>query len=191
MQVPWGEGRVTVLADTYFMTTDAIGDRDHAELVHRLALREPGTPVWIVVGDAWPSPWQLAQRHAWMILVSLGALLLAWLAAVVRRLGPLIPDTSVERRSLMEHVEASGRFLWRRGARAELLAAVRRALRDRIQQRHPGWMRLPKAELHRALAKRAGLRGADVARALEDPTEPGPERFEHAVRTLDRLSREL
>jgi hypothetical protein len=64
------------------------------------------------------------RRDAWPVLAAAALLLVLWLARIIPRFGPLVPDAPPVRRSLLEHVVASGRFLWSRGAGAELVEAV-------------------------------------------------------------------
>jgi len=187
-RVPLGEGRITALTDDVFMTRTHIGRYDHAELVYRLGM--PG-PVWFVTGDAWPGAFEVVWTHAWRILIAGAVLLVAWLVYASRRLGPLLPDPSSQRRRLMEHVEASGQFLWCHGARDELLEAERAALFERIRERHPGWIGLSPEELHARLEKGSGVSRDRIAHALSTPHVSSPEGFVSSVRLLQELATTL
>jgi hypothetical protein len=123
-----GEGRVTVLPTLSFLRNDNIGDYDHAELGWRLASMR--SPVVLYLRMQSPPFMEWARRDAWPVILAAGLLLLLWLGRIIPRFGPLEADPAPARRSLIEHVVASGRFLWSRGAGAHLLEAVReRALR--------------------------------------------------------------
>jgi hypothetical protein len=192
LQIPVGAGAITALTDDYFLTTLQIAALDHAELVYRLA-RQGGRSgaVWIVTDEDWPRPWTLLVSHAWMALISLGVLVAAWIWSSSRRFGPLRADDPLERRRLMEHIEASGRFHWRHGGAAALLEAERSALLERVRVRHPGWLELQPRELHGRLAHLSGIPRERIDQALAFRRDSQPERFARNVATLEKIRRSL
>lgn len=120
---PFGEGRFTAMPTIDFLRNQQIGQHDHAELGWRLASIQPPAVLYLRMTS--PPLLEWAQRDAWPVIVAAALLLVLWLARIIPRFGPLAPDAPAERRSLLEHVVASGRFLWSRGAAAVLLEAVR------------------------------------------------------------------
>ena len=118
-----GEGRVTVLPRLSVLRNGQIADLDHAELGWRLASGQ--TPAVLYLRMTSPPLLEWVMRDAWPVLVAGLLLLVLWLARIIPRFGPLEPDAPPARRSLLEHVVASGRFLWSRGAAAALLESVR------------------------------------------------------------------
>ena len=188
-----GEGTVTFLADAGFLTNEGIGQHDHAALAFAL-IRGANTKVpagvWIAIRDEVPTLGQLLARHAWMALASCALLIAAWLWSAGTRFGPLLPDPPRGRRSLLEHVEASGDFLWRTGRGDELLQGARQALLHRIDVREPGWSRLPAPELIQRLSTGARLPAARVDRALHGSAAT-PADLVHALQTLETLRRTL
>jgi len=97
-------------------------------------------------GDS-PSLWEWLLQHAWPVLLAAALLLLAWLARIVPRFGPLEPEAPPVRRSLLEHLRASGRYVWSRGDAGVLIDA----LRERV------W--------RSALRRRGGLKGLAHSKA--------------------------
>jgi len=187
-----GRGLVTALTDDYFLTQPLIEDWDHAELAYRIAhFEERAGPVWIVRGDAYPGALTLLWRHAWMVAASALLVLALWLWSASRRFGPLAPDPASERRELMEHVRASGRFQWRHAAAPALLAATREALLERVRERHPSFATLAPAEQAEALAELSGLPRERVLRALAFRTDTEAGRFAQNVGTLEKIRRSL
>lgn len=187
-----GRGYVTALTDDYFLTQPEIAQWDHAELVYRLAHFEGRAgPVWIVFGDDYPSALALVLRHAWMVLVSALVLLALWLWSASRRFGPLAPDPPRERRELMEHVRAAGRFQWRRNAAPALFQATRDALFARVRERYPTIAAASPAEQAASLAELSGLPRASVTRALAFRTDTEAGRFAQNVATLEKIRRSL
>ncbi len=187
-----GGGLVTALTDDYFLTNSVIADWDHAELVYRIAhLDGREGPVWFVFGDEYPGALALIWQHGWMIVTSALVVLALWLWSASRRFGPIAPDPSIERRELMEHVRAAGRFEFRHGASRELLAATRDALLERVRERHPSFPTLTPVEQAEHLAKLSGLPSENVERALAFSDEVDASRFAQNVATLEKIRRSL
>jgi uncharacterized protein DUF4350 len=126
-----GRGRVTVLPSLGFLANTAIGHLDHAELGWLLASEGRAMPrVLLFLRYESPPLGEWIWAEAWPVVIAAALLLALWLGRVIPRFGPLVPDVATDRRSLAEHIVASGRFLWSRGQRRYLVAAVReRALR--------------------------------------------------------------
>jgi hypothetical protein len=189
--VGWGEGRVTVLADASFLTNHRLGRLDHARFAWDL-VTAAGDPAGLAIVD-----WRravplgaLAARRGWPLAAAALVLLVAWLAARGARFGPPLPPEPPPRRSLLEHVRASGDFLWRRGQSVELLAACRAAVGRRVDLVHADWGRRREADRVLHLARLANLPAGTVAAALDgDAAEPAD--FTRTVATLERLRRSL
>jgi hypothetical protein len=120
---PSGKGRVTVLPSVAFLRNTLIGNYDHSELGWRLVAAQPTVTLYLRMTS--PPLLEWVRRDAWPVLAAAALLLALWLARIMPRFGPLVPDAPPPRRSLLEHVVASGRYLWSRGAGAELVEAVR------------------------------------------------------------------
>jgi Domain of unknown function (DUF4350) len=187
-----GAGSVTFLSDAGFLSNEGIGLHDHAALGWALVQAGGAPPkgVWIAVRDQVPTLAQLLVRHAWMALASGALLIAACLWAAGARFGPLVPDPPRDRRSLLEHVEASGDFLWRTGRGGDLVQGARQALLHRIDVREPGWNRLSPADLVQRLAATARLPAARVDRALHGAVT-APADLVHALQTLETVRRSL
>ena len=187
-----GKGRVTALTDDYFLTQPTIADWDHAELVYRLAhWGGRSRPVWIVFGDAYPSALALIWRHGWMVIASALVVLALWLWSASRRFGPLTPNPTRERRELMEHVRAAGRFQWRRAAAPALLESTREALLARVRERHPSFAALTPAEQAERLAALSGLTSKRISHALAFRTDTEASRFAEDIAVLEKIRRSL
>jgi len=183
-----GKGRVVMLATDYF-GNHALQSKDHAELLLALtALRGAGSHVTIVKYLDMQPWWQLLWDRFYMLM--LGAVLLLALAlwAAVRRFGPLLPEPAAARRSLMEHIDASGAWLWKAdGGRQVLLDAARAETLALVRRRAPALMRLPEAELPAALAAACRLSSANVHDALYGAAASTPQQFTRQIRTLQTL----
>ncbi|MDZ7751373.1 MAG: DUF4350 domain-containing protein [Gammaproteobacteria bacterium] len=187
-----GRGRVTALATLDPFTNRRLGEHDHAELLVRLLApggtaprvafaRDPGMPglaAWL---------WQRIPETL-LSLALMAALFLWWRG---HRFGRLAGAPEAPRRSLLEHIEAAGWFLWRRGRAEGLLEAQRRALVARAAGRAGGFGRRPHDEQVRMIARMSGLPGPQVAAALEPLRRPSPQEFVERVATLEAIRKRL
>jgi hypothetical protein len=197
-----GKGRVTLLSDAGFLTNERIGEGDHARLawaiVRRADAEETPRGVWIVVREDLPTLSGLLARHAWAAVLSSLVLLGAWLWSAGVRFGPVLPDPPRHRRSLLEHIEASGDFLLRTGRAEDLAQSARQALLRRVEAREPEWAKLPLPELARHLAEAlkrplkgpGGLPAARIESALRGPVT-APADLTATVQVLETLRRSL
>ena len=139
LSVAEGRGEVTVVPSFAFATNEKIGRLDHAQFAWLLASHGVAAPrVLMLLRFERPHLGEWIWAEAWPVVIMLALFIVLWLARVIPRFGPLAPDLAEERRSLAEHILASGRFLWSRGAGRYLVEAVRdRALRLARQRRLP------------------------------------------------------
>ena len=122
----FGQGRVTIVPRLAFLANDSIGKLDHARLGWRIAGADrPGRVVALFTRLQTPPLLGWVRDEAWAVAIGAALLVAAWLARIVPRFGPLAPEGAPVRRSLREHIVASGRYLWSRGERAYLLEALR------------------------------------------------------------------
>ncbi|HEY0586426.1 MAG TPA: DUF4350 domain-containing protein [Pseudoduganella sp.] len=169
----YGEGRGKVAmvaadaADSYF-DNEALRQFDHGELLLLLAGQSgPHAQVMLVQHNA-PVGWTAwVWQHARLAVLGLAALLLLWAWSASRRFGPMLPEAATARRALIEHIEASGRWLWRLPqGRALLLQAVRKSTEKQLLRRLPELHALGPNERARRLARLAQLPEAQVSDAL-------------------------
>jgi hypothetical protein len=197
----YGKGELTVLTSASFLTNPRIGEDDNAAYLLWLVLgrrngarRAAPRGVEISGYDEMPALFTLLAQHAWTALVPALLLLaaLAWRTAA--RFGPLLAEPPEERRGLLDHLEAAGRWLWHADhgrQRRALLDGVRRALRERLAARRPAWSKLAEPELIQRLGAASGLAPQLVAEALHGPGIDDEICFVTAIRTLALLRRSL
>jgi hypothetical protein len=107
------------------------------------------------------------------------------------RFGRLADLPPAARRSLLEHIEAGGWFLWRSGHGGRLLQVVRTALVDRAAVRVAGLTRRPDAEQVRMIARMSGLSSRQVAAAMQLPGKPSTQEFIHHAAQLEAIRKRL
>jgi hypothetical protein len=194
-----GNGHVTFLSEAEFLTNELIGQADHARFAWALmqgcdAKGAPSAPVLgilLVVRDEAPSLFALLGRHAWTLLVSGALLIAAWVRLSGSRLGPILPDPPRDRRSLLEHVEATGDFLWKSGRAQDLVRSTRQALLRRVDLRQPTWAKLPSRDLTQRLAANARIAQPQVEQALYGQVQGDPAAFISMIQTLETVRRSL
>jgi hypothetical protein len=168
-----GKGRVFVLNSLEFASNDHIGSEEHARFFWDLVSRGPAAGT--IYFYSRPGKLSLAEwlRHnAWAPLAGLAALVLLWLWAVAPRFGPVAPDPARGRRRLLDHLRASGRFLWSNGGAQRMLDAARDACLRRIGRAHPDFLAAADAERARLLAELIGWQ-EDRTRRLLAPAAAG------------------
>jgi hypothetical protein len=190
VQVPLGQGVVTAIVDSHFMTNRAIGEEDHARLLYELMTTQ-GAPegAVLVVRARAEGLSGLLWRQGWMVLLSLGLLIIAWVSMASRRFGPLLPDPSSDRRSLLEHLDASGAYLWSQGYHDLLLEDSRSALRRRLAARLGGDVALEGEQLAQAIEEKTGVRASRTYEAFYGGSPRDKRAFIRLMQELQHLWR--
>jgi len=186
-----GKGRVVFVAENYFNNL-YLPLYDHGELLLDLAgLNQDAAQVVIVKRLDVPSWCQALWALAPLTLIALGVALLLWAWRAVRRFGPMLPEPDLARRSLMEHVDASSRWLWKtEKGRGILLAAARAATEKILLRRIPELHKLAEQEKIAHLASLSGFSYADLTAALYNVPAPRPTEFTRQIQTLQRLRKQ-
>jgi hypothetical protein len=112
-----------------------------------------------LVNDVEAAPWwRLLWQHYFMPLIALMFLSALWFWRVKSRFGSLLPDPQVDRRAVLEHIRASGRWMWQsKTGRQTLLDAMRLDVRQLLQRRAPDVLVLSDEEQVQRLAQAAGI----------------------------------
>jgi hypothetical protein len=191
LQFELGSGLVTVVTGLAWATTPAIGDLDHAAFLWQLVNARPGTAEAVFPSRlAAPSLVAFLIEHARWVLVASALLIAAWLWRIVPRFGPVAPDPVPDRRRLLDHLRAAGRYHWSSGDAEQLLADAAGSCLRALGQRLPGVVALPETERAAELARRSGLRADSVRRAFA-PGRLDSIAFTEAVGTLQQLRERL
>jgi hypothetical protein len=164
---------------------------DHAELLlAMIAVHQRGGDVTILARLASPSLFEWLWANARAFLAAAAVLFLLWLWRIVPRCGVLRPDPPRARRSLIAHLHAVGRFLWRQDAAAVLLDAARANVKRRLVQRGLAASDATAQSLTARLARTFAMSEGELALALAG-TPANNHQYAAAMATLHDLSRKL
>jgi len=180
-----GDGEVSLLSDLAPLSNRALSHPAQQRFAWRLLEPSREGHVWLLYALDGPSFWRALFTRGWPGLLALTALLLAWMAMRGTRLGPLMPVPPLQRRALLEHVQAAGEFLYRRDAGLGLHALACRAALARARRLDPVCAELEGEALYERLADRHGIESAQLARAFQIPANAHA--FRDSITTLARL----
>lgn len=194
----YGIGRVDVLADMDFLRNGGRGadtglrDIPHRDLARLLLAPNygKGTVHLIYAVDA-PSLWKWVFQRGWPVWLPLLLALLAWLWARSQRFGARLPSPREERRSLLEHVRASGEHLHRYGKTPLLYDAVRQAFLARLRRRAPLAAALSGDAQAHAIAEHLQWPLARVKTALQLPASQDDTALRERIRLLIQMRNQL
>ncbi|BAP54427.1 hypothetical protein THII_0130 [Thioploca ingrica] len=199
----YGTGMISLLSDMQFIHNQAIGQYDHAQFLWSLVQFErPARQIWLLrlpnlsgitktATNNIPSLRQLVWFKWWAVVISASILLLFWLWHIMSRFGPLLPDPPGTRRRLLEHIEASGHFLWRYHQTKFLLRGARQAVLNKLASVHPDWIRLSPSELSQHLAPLGKLSAEEIEEALYNIQPQTEIAFTQAIRILTQIRKML
>lgn len=173
-----GSGNITVLTDLSLWDNRHLLYFDHAWLLDRLT----GTnPVWFVHSVTMPPLPQWLWSRNIPLAVALLLLLALWLWTRLPRQGPRLHWQETRQQDYLQHLHASGYFLWRTQQPRALLAALRQQAHQRLSRFHPSW----DTACQRA-AQALAVDPQDLQRALETLPETR-EQLTQQVALLQRL----
>jgi hypothetical protein len=176
---PRGKGLVTAVTNLNFARNDFIGANDHAEFLWKVLTLTPAPVLQVFFRPERLSLWNFLWERALPVLIGSVLLLIFWLWRIAPRFGPVPADAPPARRRLLDHLLASGRYLWTQGLRAHLAVAARDAALHRLARAQPDFAHasateraarvaalaaIAPEEAQRFIAAGGALRGADFMR---------------------------
>lgn len=188
-----GRGAITVMSDMDFLRNYSIGEEDHAEAFWIMLNwhNDRGGKILILHNDDMPALITLLWRHLLPVVIVAGLMLFFWLAKGFFRFGPLLPQPQARRRSLMEHIEASGRFFWQDKQQHRLIQQTRLALQKKLIRIHPGWIDLNEQEREQHLAELIQMPIDSVRRLLHGTETYQTQDFTRVIQQLETIRKQL
>ena len=192
VRIDHGRGTVDLLADFDFLQNPQLDEATHQALARQLLAPNYGRgTVHLVHATYLPSLWWRLARHGWPLWLPLALLLAGALWRRAQRFGPWLPSPAGARRSLREHVRASGALLHRLGQAPLLYEAVREAFLARLRRRDPATAALAGEARVQALAERMQLPHYLVRDALSRNGVQDRQTYLARVRTLIQMRNRL
>ena len=189
LSMPLINGRLTVVGNAAPFRNRNIENHDHARLILELVGLHGADSVLFIYGKG-TSFMKLLFHHAWMPLLGLGILTLLWIWKNLPRFGPVIPHIDGGSRQFTEHIEMSGRFLWRHQASAALLAPLASQIHRTFQKKYPHIDDSIDARID-YLVEHTDLPREEIAEALMGLPVKDPASMTHVVKNLKLLSEAL
>lgn len=194
----YGLGRVDVLGDMDFLLNGG-GERDTGlrDIPHRDLARLVLAPnygkgtIHLIYAMELPSLWKTLFQRGWPVWVPLLLALLAWLWMRCQRFGALRPSPREDRRSLLEHVRASGEHLHRYRKSPLLYDAVRQAFLVRLRRRAPVAAALSGEAQAQAIADHLQWPISRVQTALQIPPSQDDIALRDRIRLLIQMRNQL
>jgi len=192
LQFSLGQGLLTILSSTSMFKNEQIAEFEHARFLHYL-VQQSGhdSGVWLIRVDDMPALWQWLWDNAWYAMLSLSILFLLWLWRAPLRFGPQLNDVQTQRRSLLEHIQASGYYRWHENQSGFLLSRVQEALWEKILASHPVVRRENLSQAYALLAEITGIKETLIKDALTHVKSINEHEFTQTLRILEMIRQHL
>lgn len=192
VRLPHGEGSADLIVGLEFLQRAGLRAPGAAALARQLLAPNYGRGIVHLVYEAeMPPLWRILLERAWMAWLPLLLATLGWLWWRTQRRGPLRPSPVASRRSLIEHVQASGEHVHRYGRGHLLHASLRAAFDAHLRRRDPYAASLEGAAQREAIAARTGVSVAEVEAALRAPVPFVAADLRLRIAKLNRLKARL
>lgn len=185
-------GYITLTGNERRFDNRNLDDPENARLFADLVAGriEPGV-VWIIYQSSFTPLWALILRAAPFLVLALAMLLILWMWRVMPVFGPRIIAEQEERRSIIEHVRASGIFVWRHDGGEHMAASSTKALLHDAESSHPGISRQPARKQAEIIARITGMAPQKVMDVLTGHGELRQREFTQSMRKLQTIRKEL
>ena len=194
-------GLITLASDLEFIDNYNLKDFDHAEILWQLVREKSATfnqsgrllpeAVWLIHSDETANLLEIIWKKFWALVISLIVLFVIWILRVSRRFGPVITKETDDRRDLMEHIDASGRFYWKQHDSNGLLKSTRSAAQQLLAKRIPGWHAMEHSDQIKLLSKRLSISEPALSKALYGSIGKGPHEFTETIKQLEHIRTSL
>jgi len=188
----WGEGLITLFSSDSYFSNGSLNYADHARLLADVVAGEyvPGK-VWFIYETTFSSLWELTWRAAPYFILGVAMSFGLWLWAVMPAFGPRVNLIEVPRRSIIEHVQAAGIFLWRHDGSNELAQSAAQLLLHDAETRHPGLGRLSMQQQAEAIARMTGMSPQAVLDVLNGSPGKRQREFVDDMKSVQTIRKEL
>lgn len=190
LQYQMGAGFLSITVTQAFIKNDMISQQDNAVLFWYLTTQGAAKrDVWFLWRHELKSFWHTLFQYSWMFWLSLLFFLIFFIWQSSQRFGPLISTDDTVRRSLIEHVFASGQLLWKKKQGSLLLESIRQAVIEKIKTKLLVWDTLSTSERMELLKQRTELKRNVLAELFnsDNQEELSKNIFLFKVQLLERI----
>lgn len=187
-----GNGVVTVVSSEYFFTKSELREADHARLLLDIVAGEfDSGQVWFIYSTEFAPLWALIWAAAPAVVLSAALLIVLWLWSVIPRFGPRRGTHIEGRRSIIEHMSAAGRFMWKKhGAKHLCLASTQAVIRS-AERTAVGIGRKSRQEQAQLIARITGQSPQFVLDAINATDASSHREFTQQIQRLQQLRKKL
>ena len=191
-RMAWGDGGITIVSSLNFMNNFELKENGARQLTYQILADSIGKGRFHLIYDTDISPlWLLILKHGWTLLVPSLVLLFAWLIYCSQRFGPLQASPNPDRRALLEHISATGEYMFHRQLGHELHLAVLNMFTTRLRRRDPMTAALTGEAQIQALAERSKIDPQKIRQAFKPGSLRQKENFFNSIATLIQLRNQL
>ncbi len=189
---PWGDGYLTLLTSEWVFDSTFLETGDNARLFADIVIGDfdPGK-IWLVYDASFRPLWRLIRDRAPYLVLSLLLLLLLWIWRSLPAFGPAQPDRPRTRRSIIEHISASGVFAWRQRNVTQLHTRVADALLHSAEAKHPGISRRSVREQAESISRITGIAVQQVVDVLQAQAAESKHEFTASMQRSQSIRKEL
>lgn len=159
LELSLGSGRLVLLTDAGIWNNRRLHYLDHARLLDELSADR--ARAWFISGMAVPTLPVWLWQQAWPLILAAALLLALWLWRRIPRQGPVLESARSGNRGFLNHLQAAGLLLWRRGDTDTLLAPLREEVRGALQRRG-----VPERHMEQHIVGHTGLEAGAIHEAL-------------------------
>jgi len=121
------------------------------------------------------------------LVLTIVLFLALWLYSLSPRLGPVIPKESLDRRRLLEHIQASGHFFWKRNEQARLIESSQQSVLQKMGTLFPAWHQLNVDEQLKLLGEYTGQSIDELRPLLYSSEQRSMDEFVHLVQQIESI----
>lgn len=184
-----GSGYIDAYASDISLTNDNIACYDNGYAFWQLVKDSP--QVWLAVNADRPSFWREMWALSAVGCVALIAALALWVWQQGVRFGPVLPIDRSQRRHFIDHIRASGMFIYRNDGSATLMQTLREDIQQKMQIKYSQYLQLGPDQQLEKLQQLTAMPSDDIQLAMFHPLPLPAGLLVDSVRKLQHLRNSL
>ena len=166
IQIQIGKGKLIVLSDNEFLKNKNIVKNDHAYYLANLAKNR--SKIWLVYSNNMPSLLSILWNNIPYSIICFLILLCLCIMRLNLKSGPLLQENNNSTRNLMEHLEASGNYLFKLNKGQNMLKKVQKATLRSLKERYLFTEEITDLEKSKLISKKTDIPDREIHNALFD-----------------------